>query len=86
MVLAPIPRDIFQILLLVIITSSLEDQHLLTMAHYGQSPLLAHHVLPIIMTAQQLPTWPTVLAIVGCKAGPGPRPASWKRLRLPSDG
>ena len=36
--------------------------------------------------AHQLPTWPTVLPNMGCKDGPGPRPASWKRLGTPSDG
>ena len=37
-------------------------------------------MLPIITSAHQLPIWPTVSPNMGCKAGPGPRPASWKRL------
>ena len=39
--------------------------------HYWPTTCAYHH-----NSAHQLPTWPTVLPNMGCKAGPGPRPAS----------
>ena len=76
----PYLRTLLQTLVLIISTSSSIENHLPTTLPITTTgpPFLAYHNF-----AQQLPTWPAVLPTMGCKAGPGPRPASWKRLGIP---